>query len=166
VAGNRKAQEQLYRQLYEFAMPIALRYSRDEMDAGDILSHSFVRLFKYIQQFDHQKGSLHAWVKTIIIHEALDHIKQRSRFSNEELDKAEEYAVSNNAIERMDALALMALVRQLPPATQTVFTLYVVDGYTHREIAGQLGIREGTSKWHLSEARKILQQKLTDYTNP
>jgi RNA polymerase sigma factor (sigma-70 family) len=147
-------------------MSVALRYSRDEMDAGDILSHSFVKLFRHLHQFDEQKGSFHAWLKTIIIHEALDHIKQRSRFSNEELDKAEEYAVSNSAIERMDASALMGLIRQLPPATQTVFTLYVVDGFTHREIAGRLTISEGTSKWHLSEARKLLQKKLTEYIKP
>jgi RNA polymerase sigma factor (sigma-70 family) len=166
LSGNRKAQEQLYRQLYGLAMSIAVRYSRDEMDAGDIVSHSFVKLFKHLHQFDEEKGSIHAWLKTILIHEALDHIKQRNRFGNEELDKAEEYAVSNNAIERIDASALMGLIRQLPPATQAVFTLYVVDGFNHREIAERLGISDGTSKWHLSEARKLLQKKLSDYNLP
>jgi RNA polymerase sigma factor (sigma-70 family) len=161
--GNRKAQEQLYRQLYGFAMAIAMRYSRDELDAGDIMSHAFVKVFRSIQSYDPAKGSFHAWLKRIIINEALDHIKQRSRFSNEELEKADEPYVDNTVTEKMDAAGLMLQIKQLPPATHAVFVLYVVDGYTHAQIAGQLQISEGTSKWHLSEARKILQQKLSNY---
>lgn len=161
--GNRKAQEQLYRQLYGFAMAIAMRYSRDAHDAADIMSHAFVKVFRSIQSYDPSKGSFHAWLKKIITNEALDHIKQRSRFSNVELEKAEEPHVDNVIIEKMDAEGLMLLIKQLPPATHAVFVLYVVDGYTHQQIAAQLQISEGTSKWHLSEARKILQQKLSNY---
>lgn len=159
--GERKAQEQLYRALYPFAMTIAMRYAADEHDAADILSHAFVKLFRHICQFDPARGSLHAWTKTIIIHEALDHVRQRARFSTMELELADEPA-GNMIAEQMDAAALLALIRQLPPATHAVFILYAVDGYSHREIAAALGIREGTSKWHLSEARKILQQKLSN----
>ena len=163
LKGNRKAQEQLYRQLYGFAMSIAMRYSRDEQDAADIMSHAFVKMFRSLQSFDAGKGNFHGWVKKIIINEALDHIKQRSRFSSQELAEAEEPQVANTVIEKMDADGLMLLIKQLPPATHAVFVLYVVDGYTHQQIAERLNISDGTSKWHLSEARKILQQKLSNY---
>lgn len=160
-AGKRQAQEQLYRQLYRFAMIIAMRYATDEQEAGDILGHAFVKMFRSIGSFDAAKGNFHGWLKRIVINEALDVIKQRSRFSSLELETAEEPAINNSIIEQTDAAAILALVRQLPPATHAVFLLYAIDGYTHKEIATQLNISEGTSKWHLSEARKILRQKIT-----
>ncbi|NML39944.1 sigma-70 family RNA polymerase sigma factor [Chitinophaga sp. G-6-1-13] len=159
--GNRKAQEQLYRQLYGFAMAIAMRYANDEHEAGDILCHAFVKMFRSLHTFDESKGNFHGWLKKIVINEALDIVKQRSRFSSLELEAVEEPSVNNSVIEKTDAADILQLVRKLPPATHAVFVLYAIDGYTHKEIATQLNISEGTSKWHLSEARKILQQKLT-----
>ena len=158
--GNRKAQEQLYRQLYGFAMSIAMRYATDEHEAADILGHAFVKMFRSIQSYDATKGNFHGWLKKIVINESLDHIKQRSRFASLELDTVEEPFINSSIIETTDAAAILQLVRQLPRATHAVFVLYAIDGYTHKEIAAQLNISEGTSKWHLSEARKILQQKI------
>ena len=155
------AQEQLYRQLYGFAMTIAMRYAIDEHEAADIIGHAFVKMFRSINSFDPEKGNFHGWFKKIIINGSLDHIKQRSRFGSLELAVAEEPFVNNSIIEKIDAAGILQLVRQLPPATHAVFVLYAIDGYTHREIAAQLNISEGTSKWHLSEARKLLQQKIS-----
>jgi RNA polymerase sigma factor (sigma-70 family) len=163
--GIRKAQELLYRQHYAFAMAIAMRYAADSQEAGDILSHAFVKMFRSIHSFDETKGSFHAWLKKIIINEALDHIKQRSRFSHRELETADEPFINNAVIEKTDAAEIIQLIRQLPPATHAVFVLFAIDGYSHKEIAAQLNISEGTSKWHLSEARKNLQQKLSAKTN-
>lgn len=161
LANKRKAQEALFRHFYGFAMTIALRYSRDEMDAADIVSHAFVKIFKSIHSFDSDKGSLHAWIKRIVVNEGLDHIKSRSRFSeNVELETVPEPQINNSVIEQMGAEEIMEIVQKLPPATHAVFVLYAVEGYNHREIAEKLNISEGTSKWHLSEARKFLQQQL------
>ncbi len=142
-------------------MTIAMRYATDEHEAADILGHAFVKMFRSIHTFDATKGNFHGWVKRIIINESLDQIKQRSRFVSLEVDTVEEPFVNNSIIEKTDAAAILQLVRQLPPATHAVFLLYAIDGYTHKEISTQLNISEGTSKWHLSEARKILQKKLT-----
>ncbi len=161
IANKRSAQEALYREFYAFAMKVALRYSRDEFDAADILSSAFVRVFKYIHQFDPGKGSLHSWIKRIVVNEGLDHIKSRERFSeNVELETIEEPAIDNKVLQKMGADEVMKLVQKLPPATHAVFVLYAVEGFTHKEIADQLQISEGTSKWHLSEARKKLQLAL------
>jgi RNA polymerase sigma factor (sigma-70 family) len=162
MANKRKAQEALFRNFYAYAMSIALRYSRDEMDAADIVSHAFVKIFKSIHSFDSSKGSLHAWIKKIVVNEGLDHIKSRTRFSADvELETVPEPHINNAVIEQMGAEEIMDIVKKLPPATHAVFVLYAVEGYNHREIAEQLNISEGTSKWHLSEARKFLQQQLS-----
>jgi RNA polymerase sigma factor (sigma-70 family) len=166
LANKRKAQEALFRHFYGFAMTIALRYSRDEMDAADIVSHAFVKIFKSIHSFDRSKGSLHAWIKRIVINEGLDHIKSRTRFSdNVELETVPEPQINSSVIEQMGAEEIMEIVKKLPPATHAVFVLYAVEGYNHREIAQKLNISEGTSKWYLSEARKFLQQQLNGIYN-
>jgi RNA polymerase sigma-70 factor (ECF subfamily) len=141
-------------------MAITLRYALDEHEAADIMSIAFVKMFRSIHSFDRAKGNFHGWLKKIIINEALDHIKKRSKFSTQEITDAEELHINNAIIEQTDAAAILQLIRQLPPATHAVFVLYAIDGYTHKEIAGKLSISEGTSKWHLSEARKNLQQKI------
>jgi RNA polymerase sigma factor (sigma-70 family) len=166
LANNRKAQEGLYRQFYGFAMTIALRYSRDEHDAADIMTNAFVKVFKSLKSFDPSKGSLHAWIKKVIVNEGLDHIKSRNRFSeNVEVETVAEPGINNTALEQMGAEEIMNLVKRLPPATHAVFVLYAVEGYNHREIAERLNISEGTSKWHLSEARKTLQKQVQQLYN-
>jgi RNA polymerase sigma-70 factor (ECF subfamily) len=166
LANKRKAQEMLFRSFYGFAMNVALRYSRDEMDAADIVSHAFIKIFKSLHSFDRSKGSLHAWIKKIVVNEGLDHFKSRSRFSESlELETVPEPEINNSVLEQMGADEIMELVKKLPPATHAVFILYAVEGYNHREIAEKLNISEGTSKWHLSEARKTLQQQLQHLNN-
>lgn len=161
LANDRRAQHGLYHQFYSFAMKIALRYSRDEHDAADILSQAFIKVFKSIRTFDPCKGSFHAWLKRIVVNEGLDHIKGRYRFSeNVELETVAEPSINNSVLAEMGAEEIMDIIRKLPPATHAVFVLYAVEGYNHREIAQQLGISEGTSKWHLSEARKTLQKQI------
>ena len=166
LGNKRKAQEMLFRSFYGFAMNVALRYSRDEMDAADIVSHAFIKVFKSLHSFDSSKGSLHAWIKKIVVNEGLDHFKSRSRFSESlELETVPEPEINNSVLEQMGADEIMELVKKLPPATHAVFILYAVEGYNHREIAVKLNISEGTSKWHLSEARKTLQKQLQHRNN-
>jgi len=166
LANKRKAQEMLFRSFYGFAMNVALRYSRDEMDAADIVSHAFVKIFKSLHSFDSSRGSLHAWIKKIVVNEGLDHFKSRTRYSeNLELETVPEPEINNSILEQMGADEIMELVKKLPPATHAVFIMYAVEGFNHREIAAKLNISEGTSKWHLSEARKTLQQQLQHLNN-
>src|SRR4028118_2329787 len=143
LANKRKAQEALFRHFYGFAMTIALRYARDDMDAADIVNHAFVKIFKSIHSFDSNKGSLHAWIKRIVVNEGLDHIKSRTRFSeNVELETIAEPQINNAVIEQMGADEIMEIVKKLPPATHAVFVMYAVEGYNHREIAEKLHISE------------------------
>ena len=159
--GNRKAQEQLYRNYYRAMATLCMRYTRNEEDAVEVLNNGFLKVFRNIEKYDEKQAVLYTWMRTIIINSCLDFIKQKEKnISHMELDDAVEIDIPAEAISRMKATELLYLVRQLPPATQAVFNLYVMDGYNHKEIAQMLNIKEGTSKWLLSEARKSLQQKI------
>lgn len=160
INNNRRAQEQLYQRFYGPMSAICLRYTRNEEDAIEVLHNGFMKVYKNIHSYDGSKASLYTWIRKIMVNSAIDFIRQRSRFSVSELEKAEEPRIDAEAVHRLSAQELLKLVQQLSPATQTVFNLYVIEGYNHREIANLVGISEGTSKWHLSEARRQLQKLL------
>ena len=137
--NERKAQEALYRHFYPFAAAIALRYVSANDDMADVVSLAFIKLFKALPTFDTKRGSFHAWFKTIVIHEALDHIKAFSKFSdNHEVDDAIEIAVDNTALDRMSIGEIMNMIHKLPPATHAVFVMYVMEGYNHFEVMERL----------------------------
>ena len=145
---------------------LCLRYTQNEEDAIEVLHNGFLKVFKKIDTYDGSKASLYTWIRTIIVHSAIDFIRQRGKFhSKVELEKAEELSIEADAIHKISARELLKLVQQLPPGAQTVCNLYIMEGYNHKEIANLMGISEGTSKWHLSEARKKLQQLLQKLTS-
>ena len=157
VKNDRSAQEQLYKQFYGPMTSICLRYTKNEEDAIEVLHNGFLKVFKKIHTYDGSKASLYTWIRTIIVHSAIDFIRQRGKLNSQvELEKAEEASIDADAVQRISTRELLKLVQQLPHGAQTVFNLYIVEGYNHKEIAQLLGISEGTSKWHFSEARKKL----------
>ena len=165
-AGNRKAQEQLYRSYYRAMMNLCLRYTKTETDALEVLNTGFYKVFKNIHRFNSARATFYTWIRTIIINSCLDLVKAtQNRSEAGELEQAANVHVAPTVITRMSATEILQLVRQLPPATQAVFNLYVMEGYSHIEIAKMIGISEGTSKWHLSEARKRLQKMINAQNN-
>ena len=142
-------------------MGLCLRYTKNDMEALEALNTGFYKVYKHIGSYRQEKGTLYTWIRTIIINSCLDHIRIRQQGSGSgELDQAASIHVPPEVISKMSAAEILELTRQLPPATQAVFNLYVMEGYNHKEIAKLAGISEGTSKWHLSEARKKLQKMI------
>jgi RNA polymerase sigma-70 factor (ECF subfamily) len=139
-----------------------MRYTRNEEDALEVLHNGFLKVFKHLETYDAAKASLYTWIKTIMVNSAIDFIRSRQKFKNQvELkDTHDTGSTDNEAIQRMSSAEVLQLVQKLPMATQTVFNLYVIEGFNHREIGNMLGISDGTSKWHLSEARRQLKQLL------
>jgi RNA polymerase sigma factor (sigma-70 family) len=163
--GNRKTQEQLYRSYYRVMMNLCLRYTKNETEALEALNTGFYKVFKNIHRFDTAKATLYTWIRTIVINSCIDLIKtKQAQFKTGELSEADNVYVPPLVISKMSSSEILQLVRQLPPATQAVFNLYVMEGYNHAEIATLIGISEGTSKWHLSEARKKLQKMINEQT--
>lgn len=161
IENDRKAQERLYKQFYVAMMSICMRYAPSEEDAIEILHNGFLKVYKNIHRFDPLKAGLYTWIRSIMVHSAIDFIRQNTKHSKQvEIDRVAEPYIDSEAVSKLNTQELLHLVRKLPPATQTVFNLYIIEGFTHKEIGTMMGISEGTSKWHLSEARRMMQKFL------
>lgn len=159
--GNSRAQEQLYQRLSPRMLAVCRRYLRDELEAEDALVGGFVKVFKYVVQFE-GRGSFEGWVRRIMVHESLRLLRKREPLHLSVDDYVGQAAASAPATVESDMAAadLLDLLNDLPAGYRTVFTLYAVEGYGHQEIADMLGITEGTSKSQLSKARAMLQNLL------
>lgn len=161
--GDRKAQEKLYRNYYKVMMTVCLRYTRNNEDAVEVLNNGFLRVFKNIRRYDSSQASLYTWIRTIVINSCLDFVKQKQKLEKMyQLNEDVEVHIAPEVINKMKGAELLEQIRKLAPATQAVFNLHAIEGYNHREIGQLLKISPGTSKWHLSEARRILQQLINE----
>lgn len=161
--GDRKAQEKLYKNYYRAMMTICLRYTKNDEDAVEVLNNGFFKVFKNIQRYDSMQSGLYTWIRTIVVNSCLDFIKQKQKLEKvSALNEDAEVHIDPEVVSKIKTNELLDQVRKLAPATQAVFNLYVIEGYNHKEISEMLNISEGTSKWHLSEARKNLQQLINE----
>jgi len=160
LKNDRKAQEELYKRYYPAMMALCLRYVRERSDAVEVLNDAYLKVFKQLARYDAVKAALYTWMRTIVINTALDSLRKKKVLRDREMrsDGVEEPGIDNDAISKLSGDELLGMIRQLPVTTRLVFNLYSIDGFSHREIATMLGISEGTSRWHLSEARRHLKQ--------
>lgn len=158
MANERSAQEGLYKQFYADMLRLCIRYLKTNDLAKEALNQGFLKVFQNINSFDDKKGELNAWIGTIMIRTCIDINRKELKFKTD-VDEAginENIFVSPAILDKLYAEDLIGVIRLLPNATQMVFNLSVIDGYTHKEISEQLNITESTSRWHLSEGKKQL----------
>ncbi len=159
--NDRKAQQDFYEKYSVRMFSLSYRYVNNEQDAGSIVNNGFYKIFNNIDNLrDINEEKLIAWMRRIIINEALMLLRSRSRYP--ELKNTEEEIIVDAEV--ADEGLLMDdyhnLIRNLSEELRTVFNLYAIDGYSHKEIAVQLNIKESSSRVYLSRARKILQEKI------
>ena len=159
IRNERGAQEKVYRLFYPKMMSMVRRYIHHEMQAEEVMNNGYLRAFQKIKQYTFQ-GSFEGWLKKIIFHAVADYVKQNASYSTKIVLVEKDQYVEKDHADKMYYDQLMKLVQALPVATRTVFNMYVIEGFTHKEIGNILGISEGTSKWHLSEGRKVLKEKI------
>lgn len=156
IRKEKWAQKQLYEAHYSKMMGVCLRYSNNKEDAVDILHEGFIKVFKNISKY--QPGtSIAAWIRRIMVNTSIDYYRKSIRRRTEDLDQA--YQVSSDdadAVSQCTEKEILAAVQTLSPAYRAVFNLYVIEGYSHKEIAEQLGITESTSRSNLVKARTKL----------
>ena len=158
LENNRQAQEELYKRFFPVMMPLCMRYVRDRNDALELLNDAFLKVFKQLAAYDASKASLYTWIRKIVINTAIDCLRRQDRAREQEILPVDEGGprIDNEAISKMSGDELLKLLLRLPTTTRLVFNLFSVEGFAHREIAAMLEISEGTSRWHLSEARRQL----------
>lgn len=161
--NNIKAQEQLYRIYSTKLFAVCLKYSRNYTEAQDNLQDGFLLIFQKIEQFSF-KGSFEGWLKRVMINHILQQYRNQTFLSlvNEDVAEEEEVAIEEDNIS-MDYL--LKIIQELPDRYRLVFNLYIIDRYSHAEIAEMLNINIGTSKSNLARARIILKEKIEQYKN-
>ena len=158
--GSRKAHSRLYRLYKDRMFGVCLRYASCESEANDMLQEGFIRVFQGLHQFRNE-SPLFYWVKRVVVNAALGYLRRhKTRAEHEEpLDEhTAEIKMEPMDTEGMDEL--LWVIQKLPPELRTVFNLYTIEGYAHKEIAEMIGISEANSKVRLMRARQALQKKL------
>lgn len=157
INGDRKMQKELYDRFSAKMFGVCLRYAGNTEEAEDILQEGFIKVFKKIGSY-RGEGSFEGWIRRIFVNTAIEQFRRKTYM--QPITEREENSVEATYLSVLDNLAekdIVKLVQQLSPGYRTVFNMYVVEGYTHRQIAESLGISEGTSKSQLSRAKIILQ---------
>ena len=156
VRNERWAQKRLYEEHYSQMMGVCLRYARNEHDALDILQEGFIKVFRNITKY--QPGTtLVAWIRRIMVNTAIDYYRKNIRRRTEDLDTAYELkSMDADAISQCSEKEILEAVQQLTPAYRVVFNLYVIEGYSHKEIAELMEITESTSRSNLVKSRMKL----------
>ena len=165
---DRMAESALYKYCFSKLMPVCHKYYKSKDDSLEQLNKSFYKILNNLQKFDESK-SFDGWIKTITINTIIDEFRLNNKRNALFIDKDyEEVELNfhpfnlNEAEAKLTADDIQIHIQQLPESSKMVFNLYVVDGYNHKEIGAMLGISDGTSKWHLNNARKILKKKLIE----
>lgn len=159
MSRDREAQRELYSLYASTFYGISLRYMKDQRDAEEVLTNAFMKIFDNISKY-RSEGSFEGWMKRILINEALGYIrKYRNMYVEVELEKEDSRQVFSWEDTQLETRELLNMIQSLPSGYRTVFNLYAIEGYSHREIAEKLDITESTSKSQLSRARVLLQEK-------
>jgi len=157
VANDRKSQEALYKQYYGAMVALCSRYVKNREDMVEVLHTGFLKIFQNISSYDASKSALYTWMHTIMARTAIDFLRKKDPSIQEvELTEAMEPEVEAKALVDTSGDDILRFLKQLPRTTAIVFKMYVIEGQNHKEIGKLLNISDGTSKWHLSEAKNQL----------
>jgi RNA polymerase sigma factor (sigma-70 family) len=163
IDGDRRMQEELYKKFSAKMYAVCMRYASNTDEAQDILQDGFIKVFKKLESF-RSEGSFEGWVRRIFVNTAIEHFRRKKYV--QPVTEKEENTIEGKYVSVLDNLAekdILELVSQISPGYRTVFNMYVVEGYSHKEIGDMLGISEGTSKSQLSRAKSILQDLVKKY---
>ncbi|PZR38005.1 MAG: RNA polymerase subunit sigma-70 [Azospira oryzae] len=166
IEGCKRRDQHAQRFLYEHfsgkMFALCCRYVKDKMEAEDVLITAFTKIFERIDQFKNE-GSFEGWIRRIVVNESLTYLrKNKSMYLETDIEAADREPDYEALDSQLQADDLLKLIADLPAGYRIVFNMYSIDGYSHKEIADQLGITESTSKSQLSRARVVLQKALME----
>jgi len=162
IDNQQWAQKSLYEEYYPVMMNVAMRYACTQDDAMDIIHESFIKVFRNLYKYN-SGTSLNAWIKTIVVHTCIDFYRKESKKRTEDIEEAQ-YLNSQfpQALDDIGAEEILKALQNLSPSYRSVFNLYVIEGYSHKEIAEMLNINESTCRSNLVKARNKLKEYLLE----
>lgn len=159
------SQKRLFERFYGFGKSVCGRYASNEDELQEMINDGFLKVFAKISMYDRQQ-SFEGWFKTVMVRTAIDyHRKYHEKVGFVDIDDIHHLSYDDDQLAKLSAEEILGLVRHLPPAYRAVFSLYVVEGYSHSEIADLLKINEGTSRSNLSKARIKMKEMINSYTS-
>ena len=162
--GDLRKQELLYKQFYGYALGICIRYLNNREDALEAANDSFIKAFKAIHSFN-EENDFKPWFRRILVNTSLDYKRKLTRFGDTmELSDTVPQTMHISAIDKLSAQDILTLMKYLNEMQRTVFNLYEIDGYSHKEIGSMLNIPESSSRTYLTRAKQALQQLLTTHS--
>ncbi len=162
--GDRECQQKIYELLYGKMMGVCLRYSNNREEAKDLLHDGFLKVFENIGKFNFS-GSFEGWVRRIMINTTIDYFRKNKNIyvkDIEEFKNIENEEPTYDVLSHLRTEDILKAVQTLSPAYRAVFNLYVIEGYSHKEVAEELGISVGTSKSNLAKAKNNLKKKFVN----
>jgi RNA polymerase sigma-70 factor (ECF subfamily) len=156
-------QKMLYDKYAAKMYGIAVRYAHDPEDAKDILQDGFVKVFQNLSKFK-GTGAFEGWMRRIFVNTAIEHYRKKN--NTYEIQESHEEQINDREVTALDKLAaveILNMVKSLPNGYRTVFNLFAIEGYSHKEIADLLNISEGTSKSQYARAKALLQEKIKNH---
>ncbi|MFM9837974.1 MAG: RNA polymerase sigma factor [Cyclobacteriaceae bacterium] len=166
IEGCKRQKRDAQQSLYEFysgkMYTLCCRYIKNKMEAEDVLVVAFTKIFERIDQYKGE-GSFEGWIRKVMVNESLGYLrKNKNMYLETDIEAADREPNYEKLDSQLEADDLMKMIEALPTGYRIVFNLFAVDGYSHQEIADQLGISENTSKSQLSRARALLQKRLLE----
>lgn len=163
-AGDGVCQKALWNKFSKKLFAVSLRYMQNSEDAEDVLIESFVKIYNSVSKF-RGESSLETWIRRIVINESINKIRKRKSVYETDVDEINPVPFDDHQFEEMDVRQILKLVQDLPDGYRTIFNMYAIDGYSHKEIADFLGIQEGTSRSQFAKARHSLACSINQLTN-
>lgn len=164
INRERRAEYEMYKRTYSYLMSICIRYTLKEDEAKEALNLGFLKILNNLKKYS-PEIPFKRWIRKIMVNTLIDEFRKK-KGHHQHIEYVEEYSDSshtaeiNDGILRMNADEIYVLINKLPPMSKQVFNMYIIDGFTHKEIAEMLGFAEGTSKWHLSFSKQRLQEMI------
>lgn len=159
--SDRSSQNSLYRKFYPYGMSVCIRYVKNESEAVLVLNDGFLKVFRNIKKFDVEQP-FKPWFRKILVNSAINYLKSQKKYRQEvDLENAINVSSTEEILSQINYKEQMKLIQSLTSAYRTVFNMYVIDGYKHKEISEKLGITVSTSKSNLTRARMKLKELMT-----
>ncbi|OFX26448.1 MAG: hypothetical protein A2033_16325 [Bacteroidetes bacterium GWA2_31_9] len=170
--GDRRSQQIVYKAFYGKMLGVCVRYSSNRDEAKDLLHDSFIKIFEKLKNFKNE-GSLEGWVRRIVVNNAIDFVRAKKEFVLNYDDESQFENIPDDnhfdsdieEMKKIKAEIILSFVQKLSPAYKTVFNMYVIESYTHKEIADYLEISVGSSKSNLAKAKMKLREMFEKYKN-